>query len=83
VQTENNKSQRGFGNFMGMHSLAADLEVAHQRQQEEPSTGAGSLGRSNSRGSGLNGSEVRGSGQGRGGVDRGEVEWIGEMGSGC
>lgn len=44
---------------MGMHSLTADLEVAHQRQQEEQQRGGGAgLGRTSSRGSGLNGAEV-------------------------
>ena len=64
-QTESNKSLRGFGNFMGMHSLAADLEAVHQRQagaeggEAAGAGGPGGLGRSNSRGSGLSGVEVR------------------------
>jgi hypothetical protein len=50
---------------MGMHSLAADLEAVHQRQagaeggEAAGAGGPGGLGRSNSRGSGLSGVEVR------------------------
>jgi uncharacterized membrane protein YgcG len=51
-------------------SLAADLEVAQQRQAEEQ-RGGGGLGRTNSRGSGLNGGEV-GGGWGGGGTRAGQ-----------
>ncbi|PRW20913.1 hypothetical protein C2E21_8607 [Chlorella sorokiniana] len=59
-QTESNKSLRSFGNFMGgFGTLTADLEMAQQqRGGGEEQRGAG-LGRSNSRGSGLNGGMER------------------------
>ncbi|KAL4451554.1 hypothetical protein ABPG75_007216 [Micractinium tetrahymenae] len=56
-QTESNKSARGLGGFMSMggNSVMADMEMA--RQAEEQAVRGGGLGRSGSRGSGLNGTE--------------------------